>query len=146
MPKDDLYTIFGSTVKDNILVFPNLFTLSPTIIDKVLSTHTPVIGKGFYKQDSVYDLIKKILEKKTGISVIYVINHSERLEDVIAFIWNLLTQLKALEVNDSLQLIIVSNVDRITIPHVCGKQNINTSHKELSICLTKMHTIATEIN
>lgn len=64
MPKDDLYTIFGSTVKDNILVFPNLFTLSPTIIDKVLSTHTPVIGKGFYKQDSVYDLIKKILEKK----------------------------------------------------------------------------------
>lgn len=146
MPKDDLYTIFSSTVKDNILVFPNLFTLSPTIIDKVLSTHTPVIGKGFYKQDSVYDLIKRILEKKPGISVIYVINHSERLEDVIAFIWNLLTQLKAIEVNDSLQLIIVSNVDRITIPYVCGKQNINTSHKELSICLTKMHKIATEIN
>lgn len=146
MPKDDLLAIFGTSIKDNILVFPNLFTLSSEVIEKVLSTHTPVIGMGFYKQESVYDLIKRILEKKPGISVIYVINHSECLEDVITFIWNLLTQLKSMEIKDSLQLVVVSNVNQITIPYVCGTQNINTSHKELSICLTNMYKIASEIN
>lgn len=146
MPKDDLLAIFGTSIKDNVLVFPNLFTLSTDIIDKVLSTHTPVIGLGFYNQESVYDLIKRILVKRPAISVVYITNHSECLEDVIAFIWNLLTQLKTMEIKDSLQFIVVSNVNQITIPYVCSTQNINTSYKELSICLTNMYKIASAIN
>lgn len=146
MPKDDLLSIFSTLIKDNILVFPNLFTLSSDIIDKVLSTHIPVIGLGFYNYESVYNLIKSILEKRPAISVIYIINHSDRLEDVIEFIWNLLTQLKTMGVNDSLQLIVLSKVDKITIPYVCGKQNINISHKDLSKCFTNMYKTASEIN
>ena len=57
-----------------------------------------------------------------------------------------MTQLKTIEIKDSLQFIVVSNVNQITIPYVCGTQNINTSHKELNICLTNMYKIASEIN
>ena len=146
MPQDDLLAIFRTSIKDNILVFPNLFTLSSEIIDKVLSTHTPVIGLGFYNQESVCDLIKRILEKKPAIPVIFVINHSNHVENIIDFIWNVLTQLKTMDIKHSLKLVVVSHIDKITIPYVCGTQNINTSHKELSICLTKMYKIATEIN
>ena len=146
MPQDDLLAIFGTSIKDNILVFPNLFTLSSEVIEKVLSTHTPVIGLGFYNQESVCGLIKRILEKRPAIPVIFVINHSDLVENLIDFIWNLLTQLKTMEIKDSLRLVVVSHIDKITIPYVCGMQNINTSHKELSICLTNMYKIATEIN
>lgn len=145
MPQDDLLAIFGTSIKDNILVFPNLFTLSSEVIEKVLSTHTPVIGLGFYNQESVCDLIKRILGKRPDIPVIFVTNHSNHVENIIDFIWNVLTQLKTMEIKDSLQLVVVSHIDKITIPYVCGSQNINTSHKDLSECLTNMYKTATKL-
>lgn len=142
MPRDELQTLFCTSIKKNILVFPNLLGYNQDVINNVLANYTPVIGRGFYSDESVYSLINSILKMRPAIPVIFVMKHSQCVEDMITYVWNLMTQLEQMEAKDSLLLIVKFNIDDITIPYVCRKKSNDNSLKNIRLNLTKMYEFA----
>ena len=142
MPKDELQALIGTSIKKNVLVFPNLFGCNQDVINNVLANYTPVIGRGFYSDESVYSLINNILKKRPAIPVIFVMEHSRCIEDMVTFVWNLMTQLELMETKDSLLLIVRFNIDDVSIPYVCRKKSSDNSLENIRACMTNMYESA----
>lgn len=124
-------------IKNEVVVFPNLFTLKDKIVEKILATNIVCVGAGFYRDTSVFVLVNKLICMTPAVNIIQIVREYDNLEGATSFICELI---ESITVNNLKNVIIIQiKVVDVQMIYVINNQTIKTSRDNIIKYLSYMY-------
>lgn len=123
--------------KKQKVIFPNLFVYNK-MVDNTLLNDLICIGSGFYDNQSIHNLIVKILTVNPDINLMNVVKNCTSLEDATAFVSELTEKIKSCGLKKRCNIVVSFNINEAEFVYLL---NTNNEYSQINTCISKMYNL-----
>ena len=140
--EENTYSNYLFTVgKKSQVVFSNILAYDIEKINDIISHDVLCIGTGFYNNQSIFDLITKILMSTSDIKLMTVVKDCISIIEASEFLGTLAYTIQNLGIKSKCNIIICFNVDNTKITYVLNSYFWRKSKHIINQILTKMYML-----